>query len=616
MIYLPKHYGLCNGLKKMLNTIYEIYENEIENDNSKNIYIYKKFINNDTVIKEIEDLGIKIINNLNELSSDDILIIGPLGISNEEFNILKEKKIKYYDVTCSKISKLKNNILNYLDKDYLILLINNIDNLNLTNKNIYSIKDEKDIDKLPKDHKVYIVNLLIEDNELFLKLQNILKTKYKKVIIDDFTCLNYKQIIDSNLSLTKDVKNIFWIGDNNLGYKSFHNLKEFRDFILENDYKLEDDYGLISFKNVTSKELLNYKYYLSFLLFYKSIVGELKENQNKINTSMVDREDNLIIKEVINKFSELNQNGKYLRGVFIALGEYIASNKNNLYLNLASAYETFETAILIHDDIIDNAKMRRGKMTIPREICYKYLKKNNSQTLNNDTIRLANSIGICAGDYGIFMTNKIICDYYGNHPLFYKIVNTYNDIVIKTIRGEILDVYLPYLVKYKYQDITENEVIEISHLKTSWYTFIGPFTLGYLLGGKELTKEFEKVLDLIGVYFQIKDDLLGIFGDEKITGKSVVSDIKEFKQTLLYTYIINTDYKNEFLKIYGNQIITKKKFAKIKKLLIDSGSLKYCENYLEDLYYNILDNIDNLDLEENYKDILKGLLLFLKMREK
>ena len=70
---------------------------------------------------------------------------------------------------------------------------------------------------------------------------------------------------------------------------------------------------------------------------------------------------------------------------------------------------------------------------------------------------------------------------------------------------------------------------------------VGPFVLGMILGNASAKsiKEMESILENIGISFQIKDDILGIFSSKDILGKSVYSDIEEFKQTILsndFTY--------------------------------------------------------------------------------
>ena len=79
--------------------------------------------------------------------------------------------------------------------------------------------------------------------------------------------------------------------------------------------------------------------------------------------------------------------------------------------------------------------------------------------------------------------------------------------------------------------------MEIYRLKTAWYSIIGPFSLGMVLANysDEEIKKMQELLYNLGIGFQIKDDILGIFGDEKELGKSASSDVSEFKQTILYS---------------------------------------------------------------------------------
>ena len=400
------------------------------------------------------------------------------------------------------------------------------------------------------------------------------------------------------------------LSDKKIKNKNVYNYTNNTDlckFLLHNDFK---EITLLVNEDDTLSET---KYLISFLEFYKKHFNNLKNNQHKINEKLIKENGNDFVKKVITDFCDLNQDGKYIRGVLIALGEYLATdNKKLTYMDLAYAYEIFQTSILVHDDIIDNANLRRGKKTIQKRIYDEY--KNVFS--KNDKVNLGNSIGICAGDYGFFTANNIIVKNYSTNKNFAKLLTTYNNIILNTIRGEIIDVYLPVVGKYNIYTSKEKDVLDIYHLKTSWYTIIGPFTLGYLLGGKELTKQLENVLNKIGIAFQLKDDILGIFANEDVIGKSNVSDIEEFKQTLLYSHIISTKYKNKFLRIYGKKKVNKRDLMRIRKLLITSGTYDYVTNYLSNLYIEVIKNIDRLDVSENGKDILKGLLIYIKIREK
>lgn len=346
-----------------------------------------------------------------------------------------------------------------------------------------------------------------------------------------------------------------------------------------------------------------------FYEYYNNTKNLIENAINMYNESLLQETDNEIVKHGIKEFIRMNSDGKYIRGVLIALGHHIYSGKeDNNYIPLAVAYETFQTAILIHDDIIDKADKRRGKDTIPVVYKNKY---------NDDY--LANGIAICLGDYGFFKAYQHIVENYAKNKNLPLILDVYNDISIKTVMGELIDVELPTINKTKLnKKKVEEQVMEIYRLKTAWYTIIGPFKLGMAITGKSDDKILE-ILESIGIAFQIKDDLLGIYGDELKLGKPASSDISEFKQTLLYTYI--NDYKPEYLEellmYYGKENITNKEIEKVRAIFEESGAKKYATDKMNNLFIESKKKIDkNTKLDDKYKFILKGFITYLETRDK
>ena len=116
--------------------------------------------------------------------------------------------------------------------------------------------------------------------------------------------------------------------------------------------------------------------------------------------------------------------------------------------------------------------------------------------------------------------------------------------------------------------------------------------------------------------FQIQDDLLGIYGDEKQIGKSITSDLEEYKQTILYSYTMNTKYKDDLHKYYGKKI-KEKDIEKVKEIFEKSGAKKYAENKMIELFKNSENQISKLDfISDKNKSILKGFIIYLKNRNK
>ena len=340
-----------------------------------------------------------------------------------------------------------------------------------------------------------------------------------------------------------------------------------------------------------------------FVTFYKDNKELLENIIKKYNDELL-KEDNKIIKDNLKQFVKLNSGGKRIRGLLIMLGYYLKNDDLIYSMPLAAAYEFFQTSILVHDDIIDNGIYRRNELTIPYYNSKKY-SINDSNTFN--------SIGLCVGDLGLYYANKIIIDSYEGNDLS-NILNIYNNTVIDTIRGELLDVVTPFFEKNDIKiDDLEKEIMNIYSLKTAYYTFIGPLSLGMKLSGFDdsYIKKIEKFALNLGIAFQINDDVIGIYKDD--TGKDIGSDIFEFKQTILYSYTKNTNYYNELMKYYGQDSKKENAIEKVREIFDKSGAKEYALKTIKDLFDESIKTLDSIDfIDEEKKSLLYGLVDYLR----
>ena len=166
-----------------------------------------------------------------------------------------------------------------------------------------------------------------------------------------------------------------------------------------------------------------------FVNYYLSTREKIYKELKKYNDELV-KKDSLFVRENLSLFANLNYGGKAIRGVLAHLGYYLLKDNPDYALGLSLAYEIFQTAILIHDDIIDNDNQRRGKDTVPYANYKKYKKYSKD---DNELKDLGNSFGICVGDYGLYQANKIIIDNYGNDSNFNKVISYFHNTVINTI---------------------------------------------------------------------------------------------------------------------------------------------------------------------------------------
>lgn len=164
------------------------------------------------------------------------------------------------------------------------------------------------------------------------------------------------------------------------------------------------------------------------------------------------------------------QGGKRIRGVLVKIGYEIAggTGSKDVY-KAAVAFEIFQTAILAHDDIIDQSPMRRGRPSLYKSV--------------------GTSEAITLADVGFFLANTLITDS--------KALNFFNRAMVNTGLGQLLD-------------INNSRSIQAYELKTAWYTFIAPLSVGAILGGanNEKIKILERFGLKLGIAYQIQDDIL------------------------------------------------------------------------------------------------------------
>lgn len=628
MIYYPKIYGTCAGANKAIETAYKLKK---ENTN-KNIYIYKEILHNPYIIKELEKDNIKCIDDLKILTKDDILIIRAHGEPKETYDYLEENNIEYYDATCTNVLKVHNIAIEKQKNGYKVIIVGKkthpevIGTNGWINNEGIIIETENDYKDLNKSDKYFIVCQTTVSHKKLQELLNYMNKNNISYEVENTICNAQKLIQTSSIALAEQMDIMFVIGGKeSSNTKELYNLcnevtktyyfsdiKDFFNFIKKEKYTLNTKIGFTGGASTPKEQIKEYANLLEFFIYYKTKLKEFETELKKINKSFLEN-DNVIIIDAINKFINMNGDGKFLRGCLIDLGYKLTKN-DDYAKTLSLAYETFETSILIHDDIIDNAHLRRNKETI-HETYKDEFKKYNVENDNTNT-----SLALCIGDLGFFYTNEMITKKYKNDKNLAKLLSYYNNIVIKTIKGEIIDVALPFIEKNdKEHTLHEEDIMEIYRLKTSWYTVVGPFVLGMILGNSKAKdiETFEKVLEPLGIAFQIKDDILGIYSSKEILGKSVYSDIEEFKQTILYSYIkINrNDLLDELLKYYGKSI-TEEESKKVQELFENSGALEYATNKMNEMFNEVYTNIKLMDIKEYTKNILLGLILFLRLREK
>lgn len=327
--------------------------------------------------------------------------------------------------------------------------------------------------------------------------------------------------------------------------------------------------------------------------------------ENRIN-EILDEEikrykDNCFIKESLEELKRLSKGGKRVRGYLIKLGQMLFGKDDDSYIDIAAAIEIFQTAILIHDDVIDEADKRRGLDTI------------NAKYAGHIGISKA----ICIGDLGFFISYNIINNANISDDLKIEIMKVYSKTLYNTVNGEIIDVELPLKSLEYHKKMDDKLIYDIYVNKTAWYTIIGPILIGASsANASSLDKEkLMKMGENLGIAFQIKDDLLGLYSEDDSMGKTL-NDIKEGKQTIIYKYAIDHANKEEIEiinKYYGNSDVTIGENKIITDLFIKLGAKENAEKLELEYTKKGIDIINSMDVKN--KDLFMDFANYLLKRK-
>ena len=166
------------------------------------------------------------------------------------------------------------------------------------------------------------------------------------------------------------------------------------------------------------------------------------------------------------------------------------------------------------------------------------------------------------------------------------------------------------------KNITEADVLQVHLHKTSIYTMGGPLKIGALLGGlpEKRISAIEKYGKPVGIAFQVRDDELGLFSDEKTLGKPIGGDVKEGKNTILHIQALKLA-KGEDKKFldwaYGNRDISEKDVARVREITVKSGALGYSQKLARDLVEEGKRFISKITPDPDLRDTLRKMADFM-----
>ena len=659
--------GFCFGVQKAVEKAYEQYKSKSA---EKQIYLYGDLVNNSHVMQDFKDKGFLVSEDTNSIPSSSIVVIRTHGVPCSVMDVLISKNITIDDCTCTNVKKIHNLVTEKSNNNYKIIVVGKKTHPEVigilgccSSGSACVVGEEVDFDSLDLSGKVCVVvqttfnrkkwekliglmfekNVSIEIHDTLCNVTSDREEKAKKIaessdvmlVIGDQTSSNSRELYCQCRSVCENTFSINSLGTNDIKLQKLNDLCSLTYeenlftntlFDLENDETISKllfnstDIGLAASASTPANVISDVYNYLQFIDFLKVSKKEIENTSHEYFDEFISNApDNSFVQDALKTMCEKNEGGKRIRGAMIKLGEQIASHgTNNNYLPIAVAYELFQTAVLIHDDIIDNSDMRRNKTTIHVESA-KNIKEFRKDGISDFTAKhFGVSRAICIGDYGFFISYQFLSKCNINSLTLAKVYQLYSKILTITCEGETMDVVLPVVkvpILEKYEEY-KHIVTQIYEYKTAWYTLAGPIMLGAVCGGADddLVELLKDISIPLGIAFQIKDDILGIYSNEKVLGKPTYSDIRENKKTLLFGYAYknaNDQQRSLLTQHYGKDNADEQDLEIIRKLFEETGAKKYAENEIQRLS-NIGKELICSDLiDKKYQSILYGLISYL-----
>lgn len=319
----------------------------------------------------------------------------------------------------------------------------------------------------------------------------------------------------------------------------------------------------------------------------------VEELQKIINTEIESRSKGLIEKKPFELYSPvkyaLEMGGKRLRPVLLLLSYNMFSEEILNALPAALAVEVFHNFTLLHDDIMDKADVRRNQSTV-----HKKFSENNA---------------ILSGDAMAFLSYKYLME--SNSERLVDVVNLYTTTAIEVCEGQQYDMYFENRL-----DVTEAEYLEMIRLKTA-VLLACSVKAGALLANVNdnvSTQLYRFGLNL-GLAFQLQDDLLDTFGDQKKFGKKIGGDILANKKTFLLIKALEMASSVQFDELTNwinkREFNSEEKISIVTKIYNEIGIKDLTEKKIDFYFHKSSEIIKTLPVADSKKQRLN--LLSKKM---
>jgi geranylgeranyl diphosphate synthase type I len=255
--------------------------------------------------------------------------------------------------------------------------------------------------------------------------------------------------------------------------------------------------------------------------------------------------------------------GKRLRPQLLAWGYRAGGGEvDDAVVRAAAALELLHTFALIQDDVIDGSATRRGRPASH---------VNLAAEAEIAPEKFGASAAILLGDLSLIWADQLLIESGAAPDRLARSLSVYNEMRTEVTLGQYLDVLAAHSLR-----VTEEQALTVNHYKTASYTVQRPIQLGLALAGapEELVGSVSGYAIPAGIAFQLRDDVLGAFGDPAMTGKPSGQDLRERKPTWLWARTLHL----------CPEVDAVTDVERLRELVVASGALAEAEAKIDALF--------------------------------
>lgn len=293
---------------------------------------------------------------------------------------------------------------------------------------------------------------------------------------------------------------------------------------------------------------------------------------------------------LIDSAAETLVGGKRLRARFchagwraVAFQDDRSSVEPDALWDVCAALEVFQSAALVHDDLIDNSDTRRGRPAAHRAL----ERAHRTSGWTGDAAAFGRSSAILLGDLLVAWSDDLFEDAVASIPHAAAVRREYARMRRDVTVGQFLDIAEESAWSVNAPETHLDRALRIVSLKSARYSIEQPLALGAALADADdgQVRALRRFGHPVGMAFQLRDDVLGVFGDAAVTGKPTGDDLREGKRTALVALTrqrLDTPARILFDELVGDPHLTAEQVSFLQATIRGSGALDRVETMIAD----------------------------------